>query len=40
MGIRLFLIILAVIVLASWQNQVNVKYLNDDHEKWKKKNRK
>ena len=36
MGIGLFLIILAVIVLASWQNQVNVKYLNDDYEEWKK----
>jgi len=35
MGIGLFLIILAVIVLASWQNQVDVKCLNDDYEKWK-----
>ena len=36
MGIGLLLIILTVIVLASWQNQANVKYLNDDYEKWKK----
>ena len=35
MGIGLLLIILTVIVLASWQNQANVKYLNDDYEKWK-----
>ena len=36
MGIGLFLIVLAVIVLSSWQYQANVKYLNDDYEKWKK----
>ena len=39
MGIGLLFIILAVIVLASWQNQANVKYLNDDYEKWKKNRR-
>ena len=39
MGIGLILIVLAVIVLASWQHQADVKYLNDDYEKWKKNRR-
>jgi hypothetical protein len=32
---EIFLFILAVVVLASLQYEVDVKYLNDDYEKWK-----
>jgi heme/copper-type cytochrome/quinol oxidase subunit 2 len=39
MGVGLFLIVLAVIVLASWQYRADVKFLNDDYERWKKNRR-
>jgi hypothetical protein len=32
---EIFLLILAVIVLASLQYEADLKFLNDDYEKWK-----
>ena len=35
MGLGVFLFIVAVIVLASLQYQIDLKCLRDDYEKWK-----
>jgi len=35
MGLGVFLFIVAVIVLASLQYQVDLKVLHDDYEEWK-----
>ena len=37
MGIGVFLFIVAIIVLASFQYHADMKYLKDDYEKWKHK---
>jgi hypothetical protein len=39
MGLGVFLFILAIIVLASVQYQVDLKVLHDDYEEWKKNRR-
>ena len=39
MGLGVFLFIVAVIVLASVQYQVDLKCLRDDYERWKKNRR-
>ena len=39
MGLGVFLFILAIIVLASLQYQIDLDYLNKDYEKWKHRRR-
>jgi hypothetical protein len=34
---ELFLLILAILVLASLQYEADLKYLNDDYEEWKRR---
>ena len=39
MGLGVFLFILAILVLASLQYQIDLDYLNKDYEEWKKNRR-
>lgn len=35
MGLGLFALIIAAVVFASFQYEVDRKYINDDYERWK-----
>jgi hypothetical protein len=37
MGLGVFLFILVIIVFASLQYQIDLKYLHDDYQEWKKR---